>query len=193
MVIEMNGYEIKKMLTDVNGTSRILDKHYENTIEGCIPLMIKNDINEYTSSNPDIYQQYFNNNKGNKEVEEKINNIRKVIDISSLPQNITVYKGVSQDMFFKDISLENNCLCYNSFLATSLDPTVAASFCKRIDNGMFLEIHLSMFTKALWLGKISNYPREMEVLLPDHTKFIVTNSHQSLDKHFVLKLKNIQS
>lgn len=114
-----------------------------------------------------------------------LRHIDNAIDKSIIPNNAILFRGVDKDgidsLLGKGASnivaknparLKNKVISDRGFVSTSLDSGIAADFSGKA--GIVMRIKVNKGQRGVFLGKISNVPKEAEVLLPRGIKFKIT-------------------
>lgn len=85
--------------------------------------------------------------------------------------SLLVFRGVKGTSFLKKD--QNNLFQSKGYTSTSLDMKSAEMFANMYEaDGAFLMIRIPKGSRLIWLGDISRYPEEKEVLLPRNSGFI---------------------
>jgi len=115
-------------------------------------------------------------------------NLGDALQKTSLPEDVEAYRGLSQEgqpvQFFSDHI--GKTFTDPAFVSTSLDPGIAHEFSS---GHIIMEMHIPKGTHAAYLGKISAYPEEKELLLQKGLRFRVTAVEQKPGSPAIVKIE----
>lgn len=109
--------------------------------------------------------------------QEDIKKLTECIDRKEIPDNLLVYRGISDSsiLFGEDASLtaeelndkyKGNFILHKNFMSTSIDENVPYSFASEdFVRQVILSIKLPKGKKGIFMGEVSKYPQETEILV----------------------------
>jgi integrase len=108
--------------------------------------------------------------------QEDIKKLTECIDRKEIPDNLLVYRGIrdSSILFGEDASLTaeelndkymGSFILHKNFMSTSIDKNVSDNFAEDCEREVILSIKLPKGKKGIFMGDVSQYPQETEILV----------------------------
>lgn len=135
---------------------------------------LKQSVKCYTEMAFRNINKYLRNKKaGDKELEGRIDEIEKAINLFELKDDMVVHRRISNSLIDQFINAPDGIYQDNGFCSTTL---VRGSFKKRITNEIDLRIKVPKGKGVgAWIAPISKYPKESEFLLQRGSRFRIHN------------------
>lgn len=113
--------------------------------------------------------------------EKDISKLDKIFRSANLPENITTFRGMKDEILVSNPDLRDaldtpgSQLNFSCFTSSSILPFVAENFASGY-SGRILEIQLPKGSKAIYIAGVSLSPSEFEVLINRDTKYEVVGT-----------------
>ena len=148
-----------------------------------VDQLSRNQVNALTDYSGDDYRNINNSLRGMEtatpENAQRINTLKQTLDNSSLPQDMTLYRGTTTNALgdLKGLAPEDlvgKTFVENGFMSTSTSSSVGNAF--KYD--MQITINAAKGSHAMDISSISNYTHEAEVLFSSGQEMIITGAEK---------------
>ena len=175
-------YSIGNIYNSIKGITPqqyIANNPVETPTYTSVKQLSKNQINALTDYSGEDFRNINNSLRGMETVTpenaQRINTLKQTLDNSSLPQDMTLYRGTTTNALgdlknWESEDLVGKTFVENGFMSTSTSSSVGNAF--KYD--MQITINAARGSHAMDISSISNYANEAEVLFSAGQEMIIT-------------------